>query len=114
MGRVIRAARNRHVQRLYMSCLAENARMQAIARHHEASLRFDYGEVVGEILPKARLAVMTSDTAGDAKAATALVHAMESHAVDILVGVLVMGLVVQQIERAFATSDTDRLQALRG
>ena len=29
---------------------------------------------------------MTSDTAGDAKAATALVEAMESHAVDILVG----------------------------
>ena len=33
-----------------------------------------------EILPKARLAVMTSDTAGDAKAATALVEAMERHA----------------------------------
>ena len=43
-------------------------------------------EELGEILPKARLAVMTSDTAGDAKAATALVQAMESHAVDILVG----------------------------
>jgi hydrogenase-4 component E len=35
-------------------------------------------------------------------------------AVDILVGVLVMGLVVQQIERTFATIDTDRLRALRG
>ena len=43
-------------------------------------------EELGEILPKARLAVMTSDTAGDAKAATALVEAMEAHAVDILVG----------------------------
>ena len=43
-------------------------------------------EELGEILPKARLAVMTSDTAGDAKAATALVEAMESHTVDILVG----------------------------
>jgi hydrogenase-4 component E len=35
-------------------------------------------------------------------------------AVDVLVGVLVMGLVVQQIERTFATIDTDRLRALRG
>jgi GNAT superfamily N-acetyltransferase len=51
MGRVIRTARNRGVARLYMSCLAENGKMQAIARKHEASLKFDYGEVVGEILP---------------------------------------------------------------
>jgi RimJ/RimL family protein N-acetyltransferase len=51
MGRVIRAARNRGVQRLYMSCLAENAKMQAIARKHEADLRFEYGEVIGEIVP---------------------------------------------------------------
>jgi primosomal protein N' (replication factor Y) len=43
-------------------------------------------EELAEILPKARLAVMTSDTASDAKAATAIVDAMESHAVDILVG----------------------------
>lgn len=51
MGRVVRAARNRRIRRLYMSCLAENARMQAIARKHEALLRFEYGEVIGEILP---------------------------------------------------------------
>jgi len=53
MGRVIRAARNRGVQLLYMSCLAENARMQAIARRHEAGLRLEYGEVIGEIVPDA-------------------------------------------------------------
>ena len=52
MGRVIRSARNRGVQLLYMSCLAENAKMQAIARKHEADLRFEYGEVVGEIVPQ--------------------------------------------------------------
>lgn len=51
MGRVVRAARNRSVQLLYMSCLAENSKMQAIARKHEAELRFEYGEVVGEIVP---------------------------------------------------------------
>ena len=51
MGRVIRAARNRSIQCLYMSCLAENAKMQSIARKHEADLRFEYGEVIGEIVP---------------------------------------------------------------
>jgi RimJ/RimL family protein N-acetyltransferase len=51
MGRLVRAARNRNIRRLYMSCLAENARMQAIARKHDALLRFEYGGVVGEILP---------------------------------------------------------------
>ena len=52
MGRVIRAARNRGVQRLYMSCLAENGKIQSIARKHEAELRFEYGEVIGEIIPQ--------------------------------------------------------------
>jgi len=51
MGRVIRSARNRGVKLLFMSCLAENARMQAIAKRHEAELRFEYGEVIGEIIP---------------------------------------------------------------
>jgi GNAT superfamily N-acetyltransferase len=51
MGRVIRAARNRGIPRLYMSCLAENSKMQAIARKYDADLRFEYGEVIGEILP---------------------------------------------------------------
>ena len=35
-----------------MSCLAENAKMQAIARKYEAELHFEYGEVVGEIVPE--------------------------------------------------------------
>jgi GNAT superfamily N-acetyltransferase len=51
MGRVIRAARNRGVQHLCVSCLAENGKMRAIARKYEAELRFEYGEVVGEIVP---------------------------------------------------------------
>lgn len=51
MGRVIRSARNRGVHHLYMSCLAQNGKMQSIARKHEADLRFEFGEVVGEIIP---------------------------------------------------------------
>jgi GNAT superfamily N-acetyltransferase len=52
MGRVIRAARNRGVQQLYMSCLAENTKMQVIARKHGSVLRFEYGEVIGNIMPE--------------------------------------------------------------
>jgi len=52
LGRVVRSARNRRIRRLYMSCLAENAKMQVIARKHDAVLRFEYGEVIGEILPE--------------------------------------------------------------
>lgn len=52
MGRVIRAARNRGVKRLYMSCLAENGKMQAIARKYSAVLRFEHGDVIGEIVPQ--------------------------------------------------------------
>ncbi len=51
MGRVITAARNRGLRLLFMSCLAENAKMQTIAKKHEALLRFEYGEVIGEIIP---------------------------------------------------------------
>jgi GNAT superfamily N-acetyltransferase len=52
MGRIVRTARNRGIRRLYMSCLAENSKMQTIARKHDAELRFEYGEVIGEILPE--------------------------------------------------------------
>ncbi len=52
MGRVIRSARNRGVHHLFMSCLSENAKMQAIARKHEADLRFEYGEVISDIVPQ--------------------------------------------------------------
>ena len=39
MGRIVRAARNRGIRRLYMSCLAENSKMQTIARKYEAELQ---------------------------------------------------------------------------
>ena len=66
MGRVVRAARNRRVRRLYMSCLAENAKMQVISKKHEAVLRFEYGEVIGESLPEtADYLSMVTDAAED-------------------------------------------------
>ena len=43
-------------------------------------------EELAELLPAARVAVMTSDTTADAKAAAAIVRAMETRAVDVLIG----------------------------
>lgn len=51
LGRVIRAARNRSIHRLYMNCLAENRRMQRVARKYDAVLHFENGDVVGELAP---------------------------------------------------------------
>ncbi|MFZ1102343.1 MAG: GNAT family N-acetyltransferase [Hyphomicrobiaceae bacterium] len=66
MGRVVRAARNRNIRRLYMSCLAENAKMQSIARKHAAVLRFEAGDVVGEILPdRPNYYSLAAETAAD-------------------------------------------------
>ncbi len=51
LGRIIRAARNRGVSRLYMNCVAGNFKMQRLCRKYEAELHFDHGEVVGRVLP---------------------------------------------------------------
>lgn len=44
MGRIVRAARNRQAGTLYMSCLARNSAMQALARKFSATLSFEAGE----------------------------------------------------------------------
>lgn len=51
LGKVIVAARNRGVDRLYMNCLSENRKMQRIAKKYEAELFFDHGDVVGRLKP---------------------------------------------------------------
>jgi GNAT superfamily N-acetyltransferase len=43
------AARNRGIRQLHMACLAENQRMQQLARKFDAELSFDFGSVVGEV-----------------------------------------------------------------
>lgn len=53
LGRIVRAARNRGVSRLYMNCLAENRKMQRLARKYEAELMFDHGDVAGRVTPPA-------------------------------------------------------------
>jgi GNAT superfamily N-acetyltransferase len=42
-------ARNRGFRLLHMVCLAENRRVQQLARKFDAELSFDFGSVVGEV-----------------------------------------------------------------
>ena len=49
LERTLLAARNRHLKFLHMACLADNRRMQQLARKYEAELSFDFGSVVGEV-----------------------------------------------------------------
>lgn len=52
MARVIRSARNRGVKHLFLSCLAENGKMLSIAKKHDATLHFEFGEVTSDIVPQ--------------------------------------------------------------
>lgn len=49
LSRTLLVARNRGVKFLRMLCLAENRRMQQLARKFDADLRFDFGSVIGEV-----------------------------------------------------------------
>ena len=49
LERTLLAARNRHLKFLHMACLADNKRMQQLARKFNAELSFDFGSVVGEV-----------------------------------------------------------------
>lgn len=49
LERTLLAARNRGIAHLHMDCLADNHRMQQLARKFAAELSFDFGEVVGEV-----------------------------------------------------------------
>ena len=49
LERVLLAARNQKIERLHMLCLADNRRMQQLARKFDAELSFQSGSVVGEM-----------------------------------------------------------------
>jgi len=49
LERTLLAARNRGITFLHMACLADNERMQQLARKFDAELRFDFGSTVGEV-----------------------------------------------------------------
>lgn len=67
------AARNRGYRLLHMACLAENRRMQQLARKFDAEMSFDFGSVVGEVAssrptPLSVLREMMADNHGFATA----------------------------------------------
>lgn len=49
LRRSLLTARNRGIKFLHMACLADNRRMQQLARKFDADLKFDFGSVVGEV-----------------------------------------------------------------
>lgn len=49
LERTLLAARNRGIKFMHMACLADNTRMQQLARKFDAELTFDFGNVVGEV-----------------------------------------------------------------
>jgi GNAT superfamily N-acetyltransferase len=49
LERSLLAARNRGIQLLHVYCLAENHRMQQLARKFDAELTFDFGTVTGKM-----------------------------------------------------------------
>jgi GNAT superfamily N-acetyltransferase len=51
LERTLLSARNRGIKSLRMDCLAENQRMQQLARKFEAEFSFDFGSVTGEVDP---------------------------------------------------------------
>jgi GNAT superfamily N-acetyltransferase len=51
LERTLLSARNRGIKSLRMDCLADNRRMQQLARKFDADLKFDFGSVVGEVDP---------------------------------------------------------------
>jgi GNAT superfamily N-acetyltransferase len=51
LQRTLLSARNRGITSLRMDCLAENQRMQQLARKFEAEFSFDFGSVTGEVDP---------------------------------------------------------------
>jgi len=51
LERTLLSARNRGIKSLHMHCLADNQRMQQLARKFDAEFSFDFGSVIGEVDP---------------------------------------------------------------
>lgn len=57
LERTLLSARNRGITSLQMQCLANNQRMQQLARKFAAEFKFDFGSVVGEVDPPSSTAL---------------------------------------------------------
>jgi GNAT superfamily N-acetyltransferase len=84
LERTLLSARNRGIKLLSMHCLADNQRMQQLARKFEAGLKFDFGSVVGEVDPprSTPLSLMREAVADAHGVATAILDA-QSRLIDL-------------------------------
>ena len=72
LERTLLSARNRGINSLRMDCLADNRRMQQLARKFEADLKFDFGSVIGEVdAPRSTPLSLMREAMADAHGVTA-------------------------------------------
>jgi GNAT superfamily N-acetyltransferase len=66
LERTLLSARNRGIKSLRMDCLADNQRMQQLARKFDAEFSFDFGSVTGEVdPPRSTLLSLTREAIAD-------------------------------------------------
>jgi GNAT superfamily N-acetyltransferase len=71
LERTLLTARNRGIKLLRMDCLAENSRMQQLARKFEAGLKVDFGSVVGKVdAPRSTPLSLMREAVADANGVT--------------------------------------------
>ena len=79
LERTLLSARNRGINSLHMHCLADNQRMQQLARKFEADLSFDFGSVVGEVdAPRSTPLSLMREAMADAHGVAAAVLDVQS------------------------------------
>ena len=79
LRRTLLSARNRGIKALHMHCLADNLRMQQLARKFEANLSFDFGSVVGEVdAPRSTPLSLMREAMADAHGVTAAILEVQS------------------------------------
>jgi RimJ/RimL family protein N-acetyltransferase len=79
LERTLLSARNRGINSLRMDCLAENKRMQQLARKFDAEFSFDFGSVTGEVdPPRSTLLSLLREVMADSHAITARVFEVQA------------------------------------
>jgi GNAT superfamily N-acetyltransferase len=79
LERTLLSARNRGINSLRMDCLAENQRMQQLARKFDAEFSFDFGSVTGEVdPPRSTLLSLLREVMADTHAITARVFEVQA------------------------------------
>ncbi len=82
LDHILLTARNRGIKRLQMQCLAENRRMQQLAKKFAAEFSFDFGSVVGEVTAQRSTALsLLREWVGDAYGAVETMLDLQAQAV---------------------------------